>query len=185
MTKLLLKNFLFCFQLRKGCIIIGVLGIIGRSWAGVGNGIGWIYIIPMASLDPWRSVISITNGIVGVVGGITLLYGVLKKKEIIIKMYLPITGFLVLLLSVSACLGTYTVNCLGWRGHHLSSICQNDGDCLEIVIWTIYTLTLDIIDIFAYLYFIVCVYSYLEQFKHNAASRTEEQCSNQDHLMTL
>ena len=185
MAKLLLKNFLLCFQLRKGCIIIGILGIIGRSWAGVGNGIGWIYIIPLESLDPWRSVISITNGIVGIVGGITLLYGVLKKKETLIKMYVPITGLLVMLLSVSACFGIYTVNCLGWRGHHLSRICEDDGDCSDIAIWTIYTLTLDIIDVFAYIYFIICAYSYLHQFKDNTASRIEEQCTNQDQLIRL
>ena len=90
-----------------------------------------------------------------------------------------------MLLSVSACFGIYTVNYLGWRGHHLSSICQNDEDCLEIAIWTIYTLTLDIIDVFAYIYFMICAYSYLNQFKDTTTSRIEEQCMNEDQLMKL
>ena len=74
MAMLILNKFLFCIQLRKGCILIGVLGVIGRTWAGIGNGIGWMYIIPLETLNPWRSVVSISNGIVGVIGGITFTH---------------------------------------------------------------------------------------------------------------
>ena len=35
MEKLLLRKFVFCINLRKGCIVIGILGIIGRTWAGI------------------------------------------------------------------------------------------------------------------------------------------------------
>ena len=183
MAMLILNKFLFCIQLRKGCILIGVLGVIGRTWAGIGNGIGWMYIIPLETLNPWRSVVSISNGIVGVIGGITLLHGVIKNKKSWIQMYLPITWFLVLLLSISASLGIYSINCLGWGGYHVSNICREADDCSKMIIWTIYTLTLDIIDVFAYLYFISCAYSYLHRIDCNVRFQMEEPSMNQEHLM--
>ena len=184
MAMLILKKFLFCIQLRKGCILIGVLGVIGRTWAGIGNGIGWMYIIPLETLNPWRSVVSISNGIVGVIGGITLLHGVIKSKKSWIQMYLLITWFLVLLLSISASLGIYTIYFLCWGGSEaLLMICREADDNVEMIIWTIYTLTLDIIDVFAYLYFISCVYSYLHRIDGNVRYQMEEPSMNQEHLM--
>ena len=185
MAMLILKKFLFCIQLRKGCILIGVLGVIGRTWAGIGNGIGWMYIIPLESLNPWRSVVSISNGIVGVIGGITLLHGVIRSKKSWMQMYLPITWFLVLLLSISASLGIYSIYFQCWGDYHDTNICREADKFpkLEMIIWTIYTLTLDIIDVFAYLYFISCVYSYLHGIDGNVRFQMEEPSMNQEHLM--
>ena len=171
MEKLLLRKFVFCINLRKGCIVIGILGIIGRTWAGIGSGIGWIYF--GARVRPWQPVICISNGLGGIIGGITLLYGSVKNKETWIKIYLPITWVLVVLLSVSAGLGIYTLEYLSGQ----SFIDTN------YFIWTIYTLTLDIIDVLAYLYFIICVYSYLHQVHDNSSIPIDSSCSNQQSLM--
>ena len=171
MEKFLLSNFVFCINLRKGCIVIGILGIVGRTWAGIGSGIGWIYF--GAHVRPWQPIICISNGIVGIISGITLLYGTVKNKETWIKKYLPITGFLVVLLSVSASLGIYTLKYLG--GH--SPIDDS------YFIWTVYTLVLDIIDVLAYLYFIICVYSYLHRVHDDSSIPIDSNCSNQEHLM--
>ena len=173
---LILAKFIFCIQMRTGCILIGALGILGRSWAGIGNGIGWIYIVPLETLDPWRSIISITNGLVGIIGGVTLLCGAIKTKKTLIKMYLPITSCLIVLLTISASLGIYTMNYLC----SLSSACACDKYFIECI-WIIYTLSLDVIDVFAYLYFIVCVYSYLHQV--NQQINNDEQFTNHEHLM--
>ena len=151
--------------------MIGILGIIGRTWAGIGSGIGWIYF--GAHVRPWQPIICISNGLVGIIGGITLLYGTVNNKETWIKKYLPITGFLVMLLLVSAGLGTYTLD-------YLSDHSLIDDN---YYIWTVYTLTLDIIDVLSYLYFIICVYSYLYRVHDNSSIPIDPSCTNQDSLM--
>ena len=90
MAFLLLERFCFCIEIRKGYIIITILGIIGRAWAGVGNGIGWIYIVPIDYLHPWRAIISILNGLIGMGASASLLHGAIKYNKMSTLIYIVI-----------------------------------------------------------------------------------------------
>ena len=185
MEGLVLEKFCYCIEMRKGCIIMGILGVIGRTWAGVGNGIGWIYIVPNGSLHPWRAVVSILNGFVGIIAGIFLICGTTKDCKKLIQMYIMMVSFLILLLFASASLGIYSINSPEWKDHYTANTCHlNDKSCRKIIIWTIYTLVLDIIDVFAYIYFFICVHSYLQRLKQTNVSAKKQQCPIEEHLMT-
>ena len=177
---ILLKKFCFCIEMRKGCIIMGFLGVAGRTWAGIGNGIGWIYLVPMDSLHRWRAIICISNGFVGIAAGVVLFCGAMKRNKTLVKMYIPIIALLIVLLLSSVILGIYTVGSSEWRGYLSTDSCRKDEGC---IIWTIYVLTLDIIDFFAYIYFVICAYCYLKILKHNSMVQKEEQLQNQEQLV--
>ena len=177
---ILLEKFCFCIEMRKGCIIIGLLGVAGRTLAGIGNGIGWIYLVPMDSLHRWRAIICISNGFVGIAAGVVLFCGALKKNNTLVKMYIPIIALLLLLILASAILGIYTVCSSEWRGNLSTDSCRKDEGC---IIWTIYVLTLDIIDFFAYIYFVICAHYYLQILKQNSTLPKEEQLQNKEQLV--
>ena len=88
---------------------MGVLGIIGRTFTGIGSGIGWIYIIPIPIFDPWRAIIAISNGVVGITAGAFILVGVIKERMGFIKLYLSNLVILIVLLLVSVILSIITV----------------------------------------------------------------------------
>lgn len=177
---ILLEKFCFCIDMRKGCIIIGLLGVAGRAWAGIGNGIGWIYLVPMDSLHRWRAIICISNGFVGIAAGVVLFCGAMKKSKTLVKTYIPIIALLILLILTSAILGIYTVCSSEWRGYSNTDSCRKDEGC---IIWTIYVLTLDIIDLLAYIYFGICAYYYLHILKQNRTLPKDEQLQNQEQLV--
>ena len=147
-------KFCYCIKLHTGCIIMSVLGIVGRSWAGVGNGIGWCYIKTISYLHPWRPVVSILNGVIGIGSSCCLLYGILKGQHLMIKVYLTMTVLLISLLLISTIFGIITLSSDAWRSYYKTAIsCRSDPDCLKTLSWTIYALCLDTVDFFAYIYF--------------------------------
>ena len=184
MEFLLLSKFCFCIEIRQGCIIMAILGIIGRAWAGVGNGIGWIYIIPIDYLHPWRAIISISNGVIGMGASASLLHGSIRNNKTTTRVYIVMLLVLIPLLFISTCFGMITVESDKWRDYYTTDTCQNDNHCLKIVIWTIYALALDIIDFCAYIYFWICAYSYLHKLKQTNISRNEQDYQKQNNLIT-
>ena len=184
MKTLSLDKFCFCIELRKGCLIMGVLGIIGRTLAGIGSGIGWIYIVPIAMFDAWRAIIAISNGVVGITAGVLILVGVMKDQIGIIKLYLFTLVILIVLLLVSVILSIVTVNSSIWRSQYNTYECRKDEICMKTVIWTSYAFSLDVIDFFAYIYFFFCSNSYLQKTKKKTVNKTYSQCPNEEYLMT-
>ena len=79
---------------------MGVLGIVGRTLAGIGSGVGWIYIVPIAMFGPWRAIIAFSNGVVGITAGAFILIGVIKDRMGLIKLYLSFLVILIVLLLV-------------------------------------------------------------------------------------
>ena len=183
MKTLSLDKFCFCIELRKGCLVMGVLGIIGRTLAGIGSGVGWIYIVPIAMFDPWRAIIAFSNGVVGITTGAFILVGVIKERMGFIKLYLSNLVILILLILVSVILSIITVKDSTWRTHYNTAECRKDKICMNTVIWTSYAFSLDVIDFFAYIYFFICANSYLQKTKHKTVSETDSQHLNLEHLM--
>ena len=163
---------------------MGVLGIIGRTLAGIGSGIGWIYIVPIAMFDPWRAIIAFSNGVVGITAGVFILVGVIKDRIGIIKLYLSTLVILIVLLLVSVILSSVTVTNSMWLTHYNTDECRKDKICMKTVIWTYYAFSLDVIDSIAYIYFFFCANSYLQKTKHKTANKTDSQCPNEEYLMT-
>ena len=163
---------------------MGVLGIIGRTLAGIGSGVGWIYIVPIAMFDPWRAIIAISNGVVGITAGVLILVGVIKDRIGIIKLYLFTLVILIVLLLVSAILSVVTVTSSMWLTRYTTAECRKDKICVKTVIWTSYAFSLDVIDFFAYIYYFFCANSYLQKTKHKTANKTDSQCPNEEYLMT-
>ena len=163
---------------------MGVLGIIGRTLAGIGSGIGWIYIVPIAMFDPWRAIIAFSNGVVGITAGAFILVGVIKERMGFIKLYLSNLVILIVLLLVSVILSIITVKDSTWRTHHNTAEYRKDKICMKTVIWTYYAFSLDVIDFFAYIYFFFCANSYLQKTKHKTVNKTDSQWPNEENLMT-
>ena len=167
---------------------MAIMGIIGRSWAGVGNGIGWLYIVPNIDLHPWRSVVSIVNGFVGIGASICLLHGAIKNNRTTTKIYLCMVIVLIALLFIAATFGIVTIFSEKWRTYYTTDACYKDTSCLKIVIWTIYSLALDIIDLCAYIYFWVCAYSFARELKQRASTNDAlalgQDCNNEDPLFS-
>ena len=169
----MLHKFCFCIKLRTGCICMAIMGIIGRSWAGIGNGIGWLYIVPDIIPHPWRSVVSIANGILGIVASTCLLHGAMRNNRTTTKVYLFMVIVLIAFLCIAVTFGIVTICSEKWRTYYTTDGCHNDTDytdCPKIVIWTIYSLALDTIDLCAYIYFWVCAYSFSHELKQLAST---------------
>ena len=184
MKTLSLDKFCFCIELRKGCLVMGVLGVIGRTLAGIGSGVGWIYIVPIAMFDPWRAIIAFSNGVVGITAGAFILIGVIKDRMGFIKLYLSALVILIVLLLVSVILSIVTVTSSMWLTHYTTAECRKDKICVKTVIWTSYAFSLDVIDFFAYIYFFFCANSYLQKTKHKTVNKIDSQHRNEEHLMT-
>ena len=163
---------------------MGVLGIIGRTLVGIGSGVGWIYIVPIAMFDPWRAIIAFSNGVVGITAGVLILVGVIKDRIGFMKLYLSTLVILIVLLLVSVILSIVTVNNSIWRTHYNTAECGKDKICMKTVIWTSYAFSLDVIDVIAYMYFFFCANSYLQKTKNKTVNKIDSQHLNEEHLMT-